>query len=159
MMRWLRVVLPPLSFLPIYGAVLGVFAAFVLYLEWQLGQPLPTARETLHPIVSIFTIIYAVYRVLSFHPAMLPPYRAWLATTPWTSRKSLPWPVHLVLQDLVILGIIGALAWPLCGPWTLAVPQVFLVIYLLCLASMHFATEEWGWGYAVCFGLGLAVFL
>jgi hypothetical protein len=85
-------------------------------------------------------------------------YQAWLAATPWTSRQPLPLgPIHLVLQDVVLVGCVVLLGWLNGDGWALYIPQLFLAVYLLLLGKSLFWTGDWPWGYAVVFGVGLVV--
>jgi hypothetical protein len=161
MIRWLRVVLPELGVLAgvalFYGAVNGV----LLYVEWRLRVRLAEdGRQVTRIILGFATVCYAVWRALGYHPLFRPWYRAWLAATPWTSRKPLPLgPIHLVAQDVVLVGSATLVAWLGGDSWALFIPQLFLAIYLAFLAQSLFGTGCWPWGYAVAFGMGAVVWL
>jgi hypothetical protein len=157
MTRWLRVVWPP------WGACL---AGVVLYLaaegqvwllERQAGMPLPVNPRPSLVVLLIAAGSYGLYRVSTFHPALRPGYRAWLETTPWTSRRPLPLgPVRLAPQDVLLGILVLAFAWPTHGLRTVWVLQCFAVAYLGMLAVTLATTQE-GLAYAVAFGLGLVV--
>jgi hypothetical protein len=105
--------------------------------------------------MSVVALLYAVFRVWAFHPALRPSYYRWLSGTPWTSQKPLPLgPIHLVLQDVLILGVMAGLCWPRAELEAHRVLQAFLSCYLAMLAITHFSTGQKGWAYAVAFGLG-----
>ena len=100
---------------------------------------------------------YGVFRVAAFHPVFRPKYRGWLEQTPWTSRKPLPLgPIHLVWQDVLVLGIVvlALHGTPLGRVWA---SWAFLLAYLGTLGVSFWLTGPWWMGYLVLFGLGLAV--
>jgi hypothetical protein len=73
---------------------------------------------------------HALYRLWRFHPACNQRYAAWLRLSPWTADKPLPLgPVHLVWQDVVLVGLIMAFAKWHAGvnPWVPIV--VFGLVY------------------------------
>jgi hypothetical protein len=161
MTRWLRVVLPNLEWLVVFAGLYAAWVGCVVWLESWAGGPLPEVRPigTL-VILGAGTVVYALGRAVGFHPVCMPAYRNWLAATPWTSRKPLPFgPVHLVPQDAVLVGGAVLLAWLAGDGWLLWVPQLFLAVYLLFVVGNLFSTGCWPWGYAMAFGLGLAVCL
>ncbi len=168
MIRWLRVVLPDLQWLVLFAAGYGLWVACFLWLErWfgvSLGAPLPELQDLRRAgtivILGSGAVLYGLVRGVGFHPVGLPDYRAWLAATPWTGQKPLPFgPVHLVPQDVFLAGSAVLLAWLSGDGWVLWAPQVFLAVYLLAVTGNLFSTGCWPWGYAVAFGLGLAVHL
>src|SRR5262249_39312255 len=130
---------------------------FATRLAWGAPVELYVGNLLLH----VGALIYAAYRVFSFHPAFNAAYHTWLATTPWTSRHPLPvGPLHLVVQDLLVLLFLAGLAWmrhPDVSPQGLILE--FLFIYELSLA-VSFAVLKMPWfGYAIGFGLGLVILL
>jgi hypothetical protein len=157
MIRWLRIVSPPLGRLIFFALVYGSAAGGSLALHRRFGFNFGVAHERVATQILIFgTLGYALWRTLAFHPLFVPGYESWLAATPWTSRQPLPMgPVHLVLQDVVLLGAVVGFAWLTGDVVALYVPQLFLAIYLLVLSISLFRTGFWPWGYAVLFGLGL----
>jgi hypothetical protein len=160
MIRWLRAVLPPWwTVLAAVFCYLGL-EFFCLGSEWRLGVPFYSIVEGRIFVIEMafFVVLYAIYRVFAFHPALRPGYYHWLRGTPWTSRKRLPLgPVHLVLQDVLILGVAVGLCWPRCGTESLAVLQVFLAAYVIVLGFSHVLTGQKAWAYAVGVGLGFMV--
>jgi hypothetical protein len=103
-------------------------------------------------------MLYAGFRIGYFHPACNLPYCRWLRTTPWTSSKPLPLgPIHLVLQDGVVVLVMALLAYlqPDLNPLHLI--AFFLGVYLALLALTFRWTGQWACAYAVAFGLGLVV--
>ena len=163
MISWLRVVLPP--WWAVVTVLLGYAAieVFILAMAWYIGVP-PYAEPFkgfgYAAIMTMAAIAYAAYRVWAFHPSHRPGYHEWLAGTPWTSQKPLPLgPVHLVFQDLVILGVMIALSWPRASITSIFLVYGFLVVYLGMLTIAHLYTGQKTWAYAVAFGLGLMVFV
>src|SRR4051794_15101064 len=56
--------------------------------------------------------VYALFRVLRFHPKCNQAYAAWLKLSPWTARKPLPLgPIHLVWQDAAVVGVLTLIGW------------------------------------------------
>ena len=108
-------------------------------------------------LAAVIMAAYGVFRVAAFHPVFRPKYRGWLEQTPWTGRKPLPLgPIHLVWQDVVVLGIVvlALHGTPLGRLWA---PWAFLLAYLGTLGVSFWLTGPWWMGYLVLFGLGLAV--
>ncbi len=73
---------------------------------------------------------YAAYRLVQFHPVCNRGYREWLKLSPWTAAKPLPLgPVHLVWQDIAVVGALSAIAgW--CARLNPLVPAgVFGLVY------------------------------
>jgi hypothetical protein len=99
--------------------------------------------------------IYAIYRVFTFHPGLRPDYRAWLRQTPWSHRQPLPYgPVHLVLQDAILLGLTVAVTAPFYGERAAGyILLAFVIVYLWTLLAALLTTYEWPAAYAVLFGL------
>lgn len=157
MIRWLRVVLPGLSFLATFAVVYGLAAGVALYDEHSI-RLLPETRKVTRAILGVASVVYALWRGTAFHPLSQPGYLAWLAATPWTSRKPLPLgPIHLVAQDVVIAGSVVLLAWSCGDGWALFVPRLFLLVYLEILAISLCLAGVWPWGYALFFLLSAAV--
>ena len=157
MIRWLRVVLPPSWAIVTAGIIYFGLEAFCFGWEWYVGvsYPSPNSGEPFVAVMVMFAICYAVYRVWAFHPVLRPGYYNWLRVTPWTSGKPLPLgPVHLVLQDVMILGVMVGLCWPRAGMVAQFVIHAFLFAYLSTLAAAHGESGQKAWAYAVAFGLG-----
>jgi hypothetical protein len=161
MIRRIFAIWPPAGVLATAGLIYLGFQAFYIYLEVGLRVPVFSLRddtELLLLIVLGFGVLYAAYRIASFHPAFRADYYEWLSGTPWTSRKPLPLgPIHLVWQDALLLAIAFALAWPRADGLAIVVVQGFLLAYLLCLGFTHYFTGQKAWGYAVLFGVGFMI--
>jgi hypothetical protein len=160
MNRWLRVVLP--GWVPWSAGLLAPYLlgqAFIVYLSWgyEFGERPIRGREFL-PYLGFVVVIYGVYRVVAFHPALRGGYSRWLQATPWTAARPLPLgPVHLVGQDVVLVGGLMLLVWCFQGHDALVLAPVFLCAYLLPLAGYLALTGEVGFAFAVAFGVGLTV--
>jgi len=141
--------------------VVGVLILFYAVLElihWKLfgGGGANVAEELL---IETAAIVYAASRVFMFHPVFNADYHKWLAAVPWTARKPLPaGPVHLVLQDLVVVGSLFAIAW-LRHPG-INLPRLgvnFLMMYELALVISFVSLARPWFTYAIIFGFGLIV--
>jgi hypothetical protein len=159
--RWLRVTLPHDGY--VMGLILAyvvVEAVFPLWTRFVVG-----AAAADNPmgelLIQLAIILYAAHRVIAFHPALNTEYRNWLRMTPWTSRHPLPvGPVHLVVQDALVLGALAGLAWarhPEISPPHLVLR--FLFLYELLLAFTFCVLRMVWFAYAIIFGLGLIVLL
>lgn len=167
MIRWLRVSWPPLGWIAGFFVLYAAMFAILQWLEWRVAGPLlddagrPLLRQICGGMLLIGAVAFACWRALAYHPVSSHAYRQWLAATPWTSKKPLPLgPVHLVPQDLLLMGIVTFIAWLSGDAWSFYVLQLFrcfMMIYLALLGLTLFATGVWPWGYAVLFGVGLTV--
>jgi hypothetical protein len=156
--RWNRLVLPPwwafASFLLIY-----LFnEALYLYVGWWLDPPGDVTEfvRMRWMFVGIGAVICAVFRV-TFHPAYRPEYRVWLARTPWTVGKPLPLgPVHLILQDGLILGLL-LLLMHTTGKELILAAFAFLFAYQFAMAvTLRITGERWA-AYGLLFCLSIAI--
>jgi hypothetical protein len=153
MRRWLHVVLLHDS-----SPALPAAAYVASYLQAWL---LPAAPGLVAEVTLWLPFIgYGAYRVVRFHPAFQTDYRDWLRQTPWRVGKPLPLgPVHLVLQDAVILGAMVALAWPLLGDDAFLLLRYFAIGYLAPLAMALYIGQAGWFGYFIVFNGGfLALF-
>ena len=153
--------MPP--WLVVFTALLALIGwhAFLLFLEWSAGLPLFSDfdRKVTIGFAALFATAYTVYRLAAFHPALRPGgYYKWLSGTPWTSAKPLPLgPIHLVWQDVLLVGIVVGVFWPRLQVDTLRAVQVFLGFYLVGLGIVHGVTGQRLWAYCVGFGVGCMV--
>jgi hypothetical protein len=162
MIRRLLLILPPPAILLALAIAYTLMELpfWIVRLRWGV-QAVGETRPGL-VIVVVAATAYGVYRVAAFHPSFRPDYRAWLERTPWTSRKPLPvGPVSWVPEDLLIVGVFAVLAsineHPRVDP--VVVATLPLMSYAALLTVALFATGAWGFGYALAFALGLAVWL
>ena len=158
MIRALQLIWPPWWALGMVGFLYAAFEALYLFFEWRMGALLFSPFGEKGPAIgalSVFALFYVAYRVWTFHPAMRPDYYQWLASTPWTSSQPLPLgPIHLVWQDLLLVGIGVAVGWPRLQTQALIPAQVFLFAYLAGLAFTLGFTEAGRWSYGIVVGLG-----
>jgi hypothetical protein len=161
MIRWLRVVWPPWWALVLAGVVYMGFEACLLLVEGLAGLPFfstPDVRQVFQGIVGQSACIYAIFRVWAFHPALRPGYCQWLRSTPWSIAKPLPLgPIHVVWQDVLLLGLLFALGWPRLQWGALVVVPAFLFPYLVLLGILHFFTGARWMAYGVGFGIGFMI--
>ncbi|HJN09805.1 MAG: hypothetical protein QGH33_06430 [Pirellulaceae bacterium] len=161
--RWLRRVYPPWWAV---GLVLAFYALFELvawgWFWW--GRSLGLQPEPLTEVLIVrdqFMLMaagaYAVFRIAFFHPLFRSGYRRWLEQTPWTTEKPLPLgPIHMVVQDLLMLGMMRLLLHDFQLDET-ALPQTFLFAYLIVAVAALWGTGERNLAYFVVFGCGLAI--
>lgn len=163
MIRWLRVVWPPWWTLIAAGLFYAVVEGTLLGAEFTLKQPPfsmhdKQTQRMVAALLGFYAFLYAAYRVGAFHPALRAGYYQWLCGTPWSSRHRLPLgPLHLVSQDMLLLAIAVAAAWPRLQLLALTVVAVFLFAYFLMLGVMHYGTGARHWAFAVGFGIGCMV--
>jgi hypothetical protein len=155
--RWWRFVLPsPLLFLPIMILIGSLEIANILFLKPLNIPDLDSIIMTIRLEFSGFLcVIFGFLRVINFHPWFQRSYRQWLAATPWSPGKPLPLgPIHLIVQDFVILGLVY---WYVsASPYALpVVVMAFLGPYLIILGYSFFCAGVWPFGYALTFGLGM----
>jgi hypothetical protein len=99
--------------------------------------------------------IYAMYRMIAFHPVFSPTYHAWLRSTPWTAAMPLPkGPVQLVWQDGIVLGTLLILAFG-CTMKTLATTVgLFLCVHLIMVMLVLLLASIPAQLYIIAFGMG-----
>jgi len=156
-MTRLRLVLPPdyvlITFVLMYAATEGPY----LYLEWKIQQPLDVPRASLL-LLRFLAFVYGAWRVAAFHPAHRPDYCGWLERTPWTYRSPLPGgPIALSWEDLPLVGAFVILSsfHGALGPFFML--DLILIGYLFGLLLTMWRTGAGSFGYAIAFGIGLAL--
>jgi hypothetical protein len=157
----LKIIAPSSESMVIFLAIFLFFEGWVLFLE---SRNIPIAAHLpFRPgrvILLYASVQYGLRRVVAFHPIWQPGYRAWLESTPWTSRKPLPLgPVELVWEDGLILGPLILLCALVPEPRSMYLLCTFLLTHLLALTVTLWLTRMWAIGYATAFVLGLAVWL
>ena len=104
--------------------LVAVFAAAYALLDsaiWLIERSVPgfSGDVSTMPEFAIFrsivlstgAVMYAVFRLVRFHPVCDRAYAEWLKLTPWTAAKPLPLgPLHIVWQDAVVDGAMAAVA-------------------------------------------------
>ncbi|MBN2578112.1 MAG: hypothetical protein JXB10_03895 [Pirellulales bacterium] len=157
--RWCRYVLPPWNFLLAGVLVVCVFELIYWGFFKQFGFPdVDREFEKIRLMIAGFLcFFYGGWRMGMFHPLFNSSYRKWLSVTPWSSRKPLPFgPLHLVGQDLLLLGLVYLYIFP----YPHALPVVilgFLGPYFALLGYSFFRTGVWQFGYLLVFGVGTVV--
>jgi len=167
--RWKRLVLPPWWAVALILLAYLSIDAFRLYLGWWFDLPGPSTGWWLDAggdvklfpqaqwvVLGAAAVAFAVYRA-AFHPAHRPGYRAWLACTPWTAAKALPLaPVHLILQDGAILGLL-LLLMRTTGRELMLPAFAFLFAYQIAMALTLLITgQRWAaYGLLLCLSIAL----
>jgi len=160
-LRWLWLVLPP------GWAVAAFFLPYLLYEALRLWMELRVfgtgprfESDVLGPptyLIVATCVAYGGFRAIAFHPLFRPEYCKWLELTRWTDRKPLPaGPIHLVVQDLVVIGLLLALM----HTWGMAILQAILAfafVYQLLLVIPLWVTGLRWRSYAILFVLGAAI--
>jgi hypothetical protein len=157
---WLRQAAPPDEALALVACGLVAYEVFVLAVvglsgTWEIMAIAHGPRD-----IALFVVaaVYGIWRVTGKHPACGGEYLRFLARTPWRRGQPLPLgPVHLVLQDFLLLGVLMA-----CGAFAPARPPpalvgAFLFGYLAAFSYLLGATGRVWSFYAIWFGLGLAI--
>jgi len=140
---------PPASMV---GAFIVIYAVIELGLSLiQLALPVMAGVRELQEIKNMRAVMlgvaaawYAVYRLWRFHPACNREYAGWLSLSPWTAARPLPLgPIHLVWQDLAIVGALTLIAG-FHAHVDPAIPGVaFGLIYLGGLTCLLAVTRQW----------------
>jgi hypothetical protein len=158
---WMRQVLPPDatvgSFLVVYATVVAMY----LHALWRWGPAAVMAENVLvvrDVVLIAAAALYGSFRVAAMHPILRPDYRKWLWATPWTRDKPLPLgPIHLVLQDGLVLAVLWGLMHSPQLPRLLLL-LFFLLAYLGTLALALATANRFWHACLIVFGMGLAVF-
>ena len=160
-LTWMRVVLPPSWMVGTFSVLYLAAEVFRALLEpWViLSDPdrVWVAAAPRNGMVLLAIVMYAMFRVLGFHPLTRFEYGRWLYETPWRHPKPLPFgPVHLTPQDGLLVGLAALLChgWPQ-AQW--AVPQAFLVVYFAAISYLSYLCGLRWRVYLLVFGLGLVV--
>jgi len=82
--------------------------------------------------LGVLALSYGLFRALGFHPVLRGDYREWLLATPWRPEQPLPLgPVHLVIQDLVLVGASALLLLAVRAEHPADPAIAFLVAYVV----------------------------
>ena len=167
----IRVVLPPGWTIAVVVLAYGLIE-LVSWIEWwRFTFPPSRPRDVTADYWKGFAFVlnaaafaYGGFRVVAFHPFFRATYREWLQTSPWKHPQRLPLgPVHLVWQDLVIVGCLGLVMMrgaPSSVEWyvPLVSPSLYFLINYLVILGVTFLVPGGAWfGYAIGFGLGLVI--
>jgi len=162
---WLRVVLPPMWVIVLLAIVYGLINA-VHYGSELFG--LSANSYEFHALcraqITVVALAYGIFRAIVFHPFWRLAYREWLLSTPWQHPQPLPLgPVHLVWQDLIVVGALALLITIHTGSTethNFAVPALvftFVLAYLIPLTPTFTMKGSQHFGYAIAFGLALVI--
>jgi hypothetical protein len=156
---WFRTVLPH------EGVVIGVVVMYALTDVVQLLHGLrggrlllgflPEHNEPGAFLAHIAAVVFGGFRAVYFHPFFRKDYREWLLTTPWDVRQKLPFgPVHLVVQDVLIVGFLTLAAARIRDFSPVSVPLAFLLPYFLLSMLALMNTGQGLVAYAMALTLG-----
>jgi hypothetical protein len=138
----------------IVPALIGVL--FLEWLFWWIGAWDPGLHVPGVLLIHIVLAWYAIVRARRNIPYTFSGYRYWLATTPWTIDKPLPFgPVELDWPDAVILGAFIAVNGLIPGHQSARLLAVFFFLHNLALAPTIRGAANHVPAYAALFGLGL----
>ncbi len=148
---------PPLwassAFVCIYAALHGAVWIINSRLPWGVEVFAPKELANLSAsVIGIASVLFVLFRLFRFHPAANRPYAAWLQTTPWVSRQPLPLgPLHPVIQDVVVIGVLAAIArcHAAVDPWLPVALSLF--IYLAAMTLLLALTRTRGYFLAAAF--------
>lgn len=156
---WFRTVLPH------EGVVIGMVVVYCLTDMIQffhgirgprlLWGFLPEHNDPGAFVAFMAAVVYGGFRAVYFHPFYRKDYREWLLTTPWNFRRRLPFgPVHLVVQDVLIVGLLtlGSARAENFSP--VGVPFAFLLPYFLLSMLSLMNTSQGPVAYAMALTLG-----
>lgn len=104
----------------------------------------PELRGIRRLVIVLGAIVYPLYRLARFHPAINQSYGHWLKLAPWTAGKPLPLgPIHPVWQDFVVLaGLSLLMAWRHPSEAYLPFASAGFV-YLAGLTVLLLFTRQW----------------
>lgn len=167
---WFRVVLPH------EGIVIGFVVLYLLtdvlqVLDEIANMPfnMPGGQNPLVPVRNPLSwendfgaglaitaaVLYGGFRVAFFHPFYRKDYREWLQTTPWSLGRRLPLgPIHVVWQDLFVLGVLMATTLRMSRPVPWAVPVAFLAAYFVVSMLPLLLTGESAIAFVIALLLG-----
>lgn len=158
MKRWIRKIFPYTEVL-IFAAIIYLLVGFSTQLTYisygGTGQYSDTWKVGI-ACLSFYAAVYGIYRVVGFHPICHADYLSWLRRTPWEYGKPLPGgPLQLISQDLVLVGLMTALAWWHRSAFALLIPAVFLGFLLLSWTISFKITKLERHAYLMAFAFSL----
>lgn len=162
MKRWIRVVLPSEVYILAACATYLFVSGSALLIDMGRRANARPAEASIAGllVLTACAFSYGVQRVRNFHPACQAEYRNWIRYTPWKEGLPLPLgPVHLVVQDLLIVGLMTALSSLHKGFEWYIVPSSFLVGYLATMMFPLVLTRQYLPAYLIIVGLGGALYL
>ncbi|WP_337177810.1 hypothetical protein [Paludisphaera sp.] len=129
---------------------------FLEWLFWWLGVREPDVHLPGGLILNMTLAWYAVVRARRNVPYTFSGYRAWLATTPWTVDRPLPFgPIELDWPDAVILGAFIAVNGAFPDHQSARLLALFFFLHCLALVPTIRGAANHVPAYAALFGLGL----
>src|ERR1043166_1462235 len=141
---------PPSLWVAIFVVLCVVFDGGILLLETAAPAHRAFEISSTPEIVNVRTVliagaagVFAMFRLVRFHPACNDRYRNWLEQTPWTADKPLPGgPAHIVWQDMAVIGALTLFAGlhPKVNPIWPAL--VFALVYLVAMTLLLAATRQ-----------------
>ena len=134
----------------------------VIFLLWQgmlafLGDRAEPAKHFVS-VAAMYAAVafFAVWRSFWTNPYARSGYRAWLATTPWSVDRPLPFgPIELDWPDVAVLGAMMALNGMIPGHRSAGLLAVFFFFHALALIPTIYGAANHVPAYAALFGLGL----
>ncbi len=152
-----NLVWPPPFLVWLFVISYGLVTASLWLIErrWQgvgeIVSDTPEIQGIRMVILGIAAALYAIFRLVRFHPICNQAYADWLKTTPWTAARRLPLgPIHPVLQDAIVIGVLAAIAqWHVHVEAAFPV-SIFALFYLAGMTLLLAATRRW-WS---CLALG-----
>ncbi len=158
MTAWMRQVLPPPSAQWVFWILFALLAGVECLLWWADIRLEFAGYGPRGALVMLASVVYGVFRAVAFHPACRPEYRLWLQATPWTNRLPLPLgPVHLVVQDCLVIAVLAALAYGVPGLTPMSIVVTCLCAYLVAVNALTAFTGVLVEPYVVAFGLAVLV--
>jgi hypothetical protein len=158
--RWFRRAAPPEELLVPVVLAVALYEIFCLGMAWAFDgwNSLRVAHVPRDMGLMFAAGLYGIWRVASKHPAFRPEYRTFLSRTPWRRGQPLPLgPVHLVVQDGLVLGAFLAVSlYEPHGP-PAAFLGLFLFAYLVTLCCALLSTGQIWLTYVVLFGMAVAI--
>ena len=162
---WLRVVLPPMWVIVLFAIVYGLINAVHYGSElFGLGANSRDFHALCLTLIAFAALAFGVFRAIVFHPFWRLAYREWLLATPWEHPQPLPLgAVHLVWQDLVVVGTLALLVTIHSSPsdvhqFAVAVLIfTFVFAYLIALTPTFTMDGSQHFVYAIAFGLVLVI--
>jgi hypothetical protein len=132
--------------------------AFLQYHERRLGVALEFRVRPSLVVLYVLVALYGAYRAFASHPFFNSSYQDWLAQTPWTIAKPLPFdPIQLCGRDAVVLGSLIALNLIAPQKDSMRILCVFLWVHCALLTAANWLTTNRAYAYLALFGLAFMI--
>ena len=154
---WMRQVIPiSVLFLGLaaYAAMVGIP---LIVMWWLTGNPggFPLRNPAGLGVLGMMAIAYGGYRVAAFHPVYRKDYCDWLKATPWRFGQPLPLgPIHIVLQDIINIGVLTGLSMLHVDGQLPIMASLFLGGYLFNMTLALFCTQQNLHAFLLLYGFG-----